>query len=97
MHCPGILNPANLPSQRLSTSQLANSRMWWEGPAFIELPAYKWPKHEAVVSTEHVDRKIVKNPSIVLYVFVGVALGGVSINLEKIIDPKRFSSIIQLL
>ena len=71
--------------------------MWWEGPAFLQSPADKWPKHEAVVSTEHVDKEIVKNPPIVSYVFVSVALEGISINLEKIIDPKRFSSIIRLL
>ena len=74
--------------------------MWWEGPAlsqFLQLPADNWPKHEAVVSTEHVDKEIVKNPPIVSYVFVSVALEGISINLEKIIDPKSFSSIIRLL
>lgn len=39
-HCPGILNPADIPSRGVSASELTNSRMWWEGPAFLQLRTY---------------------------------------------------------
>ena len=70
--------------------------MWRKDPAFLQLSADKWPKHETLVSAEHVEKRITKNPPVVSHVFVDVALGSIPVNLERIIDPKHSSSHIQL-
>ena len=43
-HCPGVLNPVDLPSRGVSASELANSRIWWKRPAFLQLNPDKWPQ-----------------------------------------------------
>ena len=42
-HCPGLLNPADLPSRGLTGDKLLKSVLWWEGPAFLQLPKSEWP------------------------------------------------------
>ena len=37
-HCPGPLNPADLPSHGLTGDKLLKSVLWWEGPPFLRLP-----------------------------------------------------------
>ena len=46
-HCPGTLNPADLPSRGLTARELINSKLWWEGPDFIHEKKEKWPKQVA--------------------------------------------------
>ena len=43
-HCPGILDPADLPSRGLDAQKLSTCSMWWEGPAFLRLSSEDWPK-----------------------------------------------------
>ena len=43
-HCPGELNPADLPSRGLTARQLSNSSKWWNGPTFLYCPAEHWPE-----------------------------------------------------
>ena len=60
-HCPGVLNPADLPSRGLGASELVNCRMWWEGPAFLRIKSDKWPKcEEAIVLTKLLRKKLSK-------------------------------------
>lgn len=42
-HCPGPLNPADLPSRGLSASELKESTLWWNGPSFIKEDKSAWP------------------------------------------------------
>ena len=35
-HCPGILNPADIPTSGISASEFANSELWFHGPEFIK-------------------------------------------------------------
>ena len=42
-HCPGVLNPADLPSRGLSANELKNSSLWWTGPDFIRNDVSTWP------------------------------------------------------
>lgn len=98
MQCPGIFNSTDLPSQGLGAAQLVSCRMWWEGPAFLQLPADKWPRHEAAIEAEHVEREIVKKPPpIVSHVFTSVEIEAIPRNLQQIIDPECFSSLLRLL
>ena len=34
-YCPGMLNPADLPSRGLGAIDLINKTLWWNGPEFI--------------------------------------------------------------
>ena len=40
---PGLLNPADMPSQGLTGSELGDSKFWWNGPEFLCLPKSNWP------------------------------------------------------
>lgn len=42
-HCPGKLNPADLPSRGVSIGNLVNSSLWWDGPKFLQAPEHSWP------------------------------------------------------
>ena len=68
-HCPGVLNPADLPSRGVNASELTNSRMWWEGPAFLQLPPDKWPQQHTVKSDTYAEEEIVKTQPTVSHVF----------------------------
>ena len=41
--CPGLQNPADLPSRGKYVSLPAN-RLWWEGPEFLRFESEHWPK-----------------------------------------------------
>ena len=43
--CPGVLNPADLPSRGCNLEDLKNRFLFWsEGPEFLKLPRSQWPK-----------------------------------------------------
>ena len=43
-HVPGVENPADLGSRGVSASHLKDSRLWWEGPNWLQEDEEKWPK-----------------------------------------------------
>lgn len=47
-HCPGPLNPADLPSRGLSATELKTSTLWWNGPDFIRKDESEWPTEAEV-------------------------------------------------
>ena len=38
-HCPGPENPADLPSRGLSPTELAQSKLWTDGPEWLRTPS----------------------------------------------------------
>jgi hypothetical protein len=42
-HCPGVQNPADLPTRGLSAEELKDSTLWWNGPDFIKQDQSTWP------------------------------------------------------
>ena len=43
--CPGVLNPADLPSRGCNMADLKNRfEFWSQGPEFLKLPKDQWPK-----------------------------------------------------
>ena len=93
-HCPGHLNPADLPSRGVSGDRLLNNTLWWEGPPFLLLPEDEWPcEVESHFSDDVAYQELAKNPSEFTHV---VAVHSKSApNLE--IDCKRYSSLTRLL
>ena len=43
-HCPGDLNPADIPLRELSAKELSTNRTWWNGTLFLYLPESAWPE-----------------------------------------------------
>ena len=61
-HCPGQLNPTDLPSHGLFGDKLLNNHLWWEGPPFLLLSESEWPS-EAQVNVDDIScQEIVMNP-----------------------------------
>jgi hypothetical protein len=62
--CAGVMNPADLPSRGCTVHQLLQTR-WWEGPAWLKLPAEDWPSGEPQPDEETVEqerRKCIVSP-----------------------------------
>jgi len=94
-HCPGYLNPADMPSCGLSGNELCNSESWWNGQQFIQ---DNWPNMTLLDSCEEALLKMMKTPvphSFVTSVTIEVALSYPTVH--EVIDCKRFSSLIKLL
>ena len=96
-HVPGILNPVDIPVRELDATEFMQSELWFNGPDFIRKPREFWavdiskdmkePPPEALVeekssATQHTLLTTEKVPTV---------------NLENIIDPKRFHSFDKLL
>ena len=95
-HCPGHLNPADLPSQGVSGDKLLNNSLWWEGTPFLLLTEDEWPcKVEPYYNDSVVCQELVKNPSELTHVLA--VNSKLTPNLEAIIDCSRYSSLICLL
>ena len=94
-HCPGNLNPADLPSRGLSGDRLLNSKLWWEGPPFLMLSGNEWPSEVQPHVNDVAYQEIVKNPPEVTHVLA--AHNKPNPNLEAVIDCNRYSSLTRLL
>ena len=99
-HCPGSLNPADLPSRGLRASELANSQLWWNGPPFLQETEDKWPQEEEITDTGEIAMsEIVKNPPEVVHTLTTpqVEPASLSVNLSEIIKCEEFSTYMSLL
>ena len=39
-HCPGTLNPADIPTRGMSATEFANNDVWFKSPDFIRKPKF---------------------------------------------------------
>jgi hypothetical protein len=53
---PRVINPADLPSTGCRVQQLLQTR-WWEGPAWLKLPAEDWHSGEPQTDEEIVEQE----------------------------------------
>lgn len=81
--CPGVENPADLPSRGLTAVELKSSDLWWKGPKFITMPISDWPKEPGVPSG---DPEIKANENVEHVMALHLAVE----DFDKIFD--RFSS-----
>eukprot|EP00117_Sycon_ciliatum_P019093 scpid35165/ scgid17425/ len=49
-YVPTALNPADLVSRGATVTNLAESSLWWEGPAFLLQPSTEWPQPAATTT-----------------------------------------------
>ena len=43
-HCPGVENPADLPSRGMKAEALKQSEIWWNGPPWLVKGRALWPE-----------------------------------------------------
>ncbi|KAL9963136.1 hypothetical protein ACROYT_G032311 [Oculina patagonica] len=97
-YCPGLLNPADLPSRGLSGEELVESSLWWNGPEFLKNPDSDWPKSpEMKAGNEEAMIELVKCPPNVTHSLLNAQEPSTPINFTAVIDPKKYSSLTKLL
>jgi hypothetical protein len=97
--CPGLQNPANLPSRGLNGEQLETNTVWWNGPEFLRQSEESWPVHPTSKTVpEKAIKEIVKNPQTVTHSFATTDNHRASTTrLDKIIDCNSYSTLTRLL
>ncbi|XP_029172429.1 uncharacterized protein LOC114941586 [Nylanderia fulva] len=51
-HVPSPQNPADLASRGVQPADLKEHLLWWQGPAWLQLPSTQWPEGSESVTTE---------------------------------------------
>ena len=92
-HCPGELNPADLPSRGLSAKELSASNTWWNGPSFLYQSENEWPENSPSeqVNEEQILQEAVKNVPDVTHSLITTACDKFNPKVDQIIDIGRFS------
>ena len=96
-HCPGVLNPADLPSRGVSGERLSSNSLWWNGPSFLKLTEDKWPMSEVPPTSKIVEAELVKNPMPSTHAMVTSNIQVPTVNLEEIIQCTKFSTFNKLM
>ena len=94
--CPGSLNPADLPSCGISGIELAHETLWFKGPEFLLRDEDEWPIRQVNDRTETGEalNEVVKQPTNVVRSLVTASeFNCPGLNLSKIIETDRFSSL----
>ena len=95
-HCPGTLNPADLPSRGMPGHEIVNCSTWWNGPNFLQLPESEWPQNQSgLVANDEAMVELVKEPPHVTHTLT--TSEGKPINLSEIIKCEEFGNYTSLL
>ena len=94
-HCPGTVNPADLPSCGLNARQLCNCALWWEGPPFLKLCKDDWPMLTEIEPCGSTLAELTKTSHFETHVLSSV-MGQVTFNLDNVISC-QFSRLTLLL
>ena len=77
-------NPADLPTRGMTVVQLSLSKIWWNGPEWLERPEAEWPKHP-------------KNEAGIALLMMALADNEVPKYVEDIVDTPRTSKYLRTL
>ena len=92
-HCPGNVNPADLPSRGMSAKQMVNSSMWWNGPEFLKLPAKEWPMAQVDGIGTEAKAELVKHPPIITHSILSLGVEGRSLlKISEAVKADKYSS-----
>jgi hypothetical protein len=86
-HITGEINPADLPTRGLSTTELLHKKSWMEGPEFLRDEKKPWPKR--VLNNSSTDT-VAKEEEKKIQTHTTNETGDVDRNNR--LDPKRYSS-----
>ncbi|XP_065902557.1 uncharacterized protein [Dysidea avara] len=93
-HCPGSVNPADMPSRGLKGSELCDSQHWWIRPEFLCKPQSEWPNTTSLSSVEEANLELIKEVPVISHSLVVLST---QFRLHDVIDCERFSSLLKLL
>jgi len=89
------LNPTDLPSQGCSFQELKKNEIGWTGPRFLKFPEEQWPidPQPTGKDNEQAFAELIKHPPTVTHSLADLSPSTYGpIDLEKIIDPQRYST-----
>ena len=96
--CPGVENPADIPSRSCTAADLVHNDLWWNGPSFLKAQIYQWPDLPTTYDREIAYEEFVKKRRVVTHALTVVdGTGAGIINLKKVIVLERFGSRLRLL
>jgi len=85
-HCPGSLNPADVPLHGMSGHEIVNCSTWWDRPKYLQLSDSEWPNDQSTTKINyHAMLEVVKNPPEVTHVLAASEGKPALINLTEII------------
>ena len=96
-HIPKILNPADIPTHGLDAIEFVQSELWFNGPDFIRKPKEFWPVDILKDMEEPLPEALVEEKSSATQHTLLTTEKVPTVNLENIIDPRRFHSFDKLL
>ena len=97
-HCPGHLNPADLPLHGLTSNALIACKTWWKGLKFLYLPESKWPENRATQSEDKVALKeVVMKPTAIVHSLVNTLVSMSEKKIDQTTDINLFHDLMKLL
>ena len=64
-YVPTNQNPADIPTRGMDVSEISQSKLWWNGPAWLQQPQNLWPKWN--IPSVKLDTEMEVKGSIILY------------------------------
>ena len=96
-HCPGKLNPADMPSRGVSAKQLADNSVWWNGPEFLYRRESEWPQIQSTQAEDEIIalQEAIKHPQPVTHALTNSVQA--QTGLGQIMDVSRYNTLKKLL
>ena len=97
-HCPGELNPADLPSRGIGASELVKAQLWWKGPGFLTNQEDKWPMTNLNGFSVQARTEILRGQNPICHsLFVTETSRQTQLDISRVIEVKNFSGFSHLL
>ena len=97
-HCPGILNPADVPSRGMNGEKLAACDLWWKGPEFLYQREDQWPDMCNIPASDITNAELIKKPTVTTHILLSAGCDKTKFPmLDEIIDCTRYSKLDKLL
>jgi hypothetical protein len=98
-YCPSGLNPADIASRGANCSELKLSKLWWNGPPFLQKERSQWPANITAISSDISELEEVKceEKNIQVCNTFLVAQKGPHVKLAEVIQCEGYSKLSKLL